>query len=603
MAMQAHFTSNTLQRFSPFSSLSSSMTQISPSASFRFAPPKTRRTTLRAHAAPASQPEDTSRPLANFPLSVWGDRFVNMPLDDSSDIEALCVQIFKSNSIKVEEEDVRKLLVAETDDSVEKIDFINTLCRLGVSYHFESDIEEQIHKIFVTEPDLLDKNDYDLHTVALVFRVFRQHGYKICCDVFDKFKENDGKFKESLDAKGLLSLYEAAYLSTPGDDILDEALAFTKVQLEQSLAAESMSSHLHKQIINALKQCLHRGIPRIEARKYIDIYEGEEYRNEMLLEFAKLDYNRVQFIYQRELKDISKWKDTNLEKEYTYARSRIVEAYVWQVIFHSEPHYARARMMHGKVIAFLAMIDDTYDAYGTKEEHRCFTDAIDRWNYGALDQLPDYLKKLYKVLLDTFSEFENDLAPEGRSYSVHYVKEEMKVLVRGFHNEQNWLHEGHVPSMEEYFSYALTSCGVNVIAAVSFMGMGQIARIQDFEWIQKKPRILRAASIIGRLTDDLVTHKDEQTRAHVASSVECYMKEHGVSERKAVAELRKKIENAWKEINQECMKPAQVPPNLLARMLNIVRLVNVLYKDVDTFTNSEHLKTFVTQLLIDPIPL
>lgn len=103
----------------------------------------------------------------------------------------------------------------------------------------------------------------------------------------------------------MLSLYEAAYLSTPGEDILDEALAFTKVQLEQSLAAESMSSHLHKQIINALKQCLHRGIPRIEARKYIDIYEGEEYRNEMLLEFAKLDYNRVQFIYQRELKDIS----------------------------------------------------------------------------------------------------------------------------------------------------------------------------------------------------------------------------------------------------------------------------------------------------------
>ncbi|KAJ6424322.1 hypothetical protein OIU84_025167 [Salix udensis] len=165
--------------FSPFSSLSSSMTQISPSASFRFAPPKTRKTTLRAHAAPASQPEDTSRPLANFPLSVWGDRFVNMPLDDS---------IFKSNSIKVEamKEDVRKLLVAETDDSVEKIDFINTLCRLGVSYHFESDIEEQIHKIFVTEPDLLDKNDYDLHTVALVFRVFRQHGYKICCGEYPK---------------------------------------------------------------------------------------------------------------------------------------------------------------------------------------------------------------------------------------------------------------------------------------------------------------------------------------------------------------------------------------------------------------------------------
>ena len=98
------------------------------------------------------------------------------------------MQVFKSNSIKVEalKEEVRKLLMEDTHDSVEKIDFINTLCRLGVSYHFESDIEEQIHKIFVTEPDLLDKNDYDLHTAALVFRVFRQHGHKISCGEYPK---------------------------------------------------------------------------------------------------------------------------------------------------------------------------------------------------------------------------------------------------------------------------------------------------------------------------------------------------------------------------------------------------------------------------------
>ena len=75
-------------------------------------------------------------------------------------------------------------------------------------------------------------------------------------DVFNKFKESDGKFKASLqsDAKGMLSLFEATHLSMHGEDILDEAYTFTKEYLESS--AVELFPTLIKYISSALEQPL-----------------------------------------------------------------------------------------------------------------------------------------------------------------------------------------------------------------------------------------------------------------------------------------------------------------------------------------------------------
>jgi len=43
----------------------------------------------------------------------------------------------------------------------------------------------------------------------------------------------------------------------------------------------------------------------------------------------------------------------------------------------------------------------------------------------SMDKQPEYLKSVLKVILDTFQEFEKELSPEGRSYSVKYTIEEV----------------------------------------------------------------------------------------------------------------------------------------------------------------------------------
>lgn len=125
-------------------------------------------------------------------------------------------------------------------------------------------------------------------------------------DIFNHFKDSDGKFKESLvnDVVGLLSLYEATHLRIHGEDILDEALTFTTTHLES--ATHHLSPILSKQVTHAMYQPFWKGLPRLETRHYLSLYQERDSQNETLLNFAKLDFNLLQQVHQRELSEISR---------------------------------------------------------------------------------------------------------------------------------------------------------------------------------------------------------------------------------------------------------------------------------------------------------
>ena len=96
----------------------------------------------------------------------------------------------------------------------------------------------------------------------------------------------------------MLSLYEAAHLGVHGEDILDEAIAFTTAHLQSSMAP---------QVIHALRQPLHKGMPRLEARSFISFSQDHEpLHNKALLKLAKLDFNHVQSLHKIELSEISR---------------------------------------------------------------------------------------------------------------------------------------------------------------------------------------------------------------------------------------------------------------------------------------------------------
>ena len=125
--------------------------------------------------------------------------------------------------------------------------------------------------------------------------------FVVKADIFSKFKDEQGKFKVSLDndVHGMLSLYEASHLGIRGEDILDEALAFTTTHLESMVT--QVSHQLADQILHALNRPLRRGLPRLEARYYMDVYSQDDSKDDTVLKFAKLDFYKLQVIHRKEL--------------------------------------------------------------------------------------------------------------------------------------------------------------------------------------------------------------------------------------------------------------------------------------------------------------
>ena len=81
------------------------------------------------------------------------------------------------------------------------------------------------------------------------------------------------------------------------------------------------------------------------------------------------------------------------------------------------------------------------------------------------------------------------------------------------------------------------------------------------------------------------------------------MNQYGATEEEAYSEFRKQVSNAWKDINEECLRPTVVPVPLLIRILNLTRAADVIYKYKDGYTDSEELKDFIVSLLINPVPI
>ncbi|KAL7212216.1 hypothetical protein ACSBR2_014981 [Camellia fascicularis] len=560
---------------------------------------------LSIHALPIPDstknmvPEVTRR-SANYHPSIWGDHFLTYAS------HAVEVDVKMGQQLQQQKEEVRKMLVATNDQPSQKLNFIDAIQHLGVSYHFESEIETALQHIYETDYDHHDdKASDDLYTVALSFRLLRQQGYPISCDVFNKFKDDNGKIRESLigDVRGMLSLYEAAHLRVRGEDILDEALSFTITHLES--AVPNLSNLVQEQVIHALNQPIHKGLKRLEATRYFFFYEQDDSHNKVLLNFAKLDFNLLQKKHQWELSEITRWwKELDFAKKMPFARDRIVECYFWVLGVYFEPQYLLARRMLTKVIALTSIIDDIYDVYGTLEELALFTNAIERWEISAIDQLPEYMKPCYQALLDVYNMIDEEMARKGTSYRVHYAKSAMKNLVRAYFEEAKWFHQGYVPSIEEYMRVALVTGAYTMLATTSLVGMGEVVSKEAFDWVSSDPLIVQASSVVCRLMDDIVSHKFEQKRGHVASAVECYMKQHDASEEEVLIEFHKQVTNAWKDINAECLHPIEVPMSLLLRVVNLARVIDVLYKDEDSYTHSKtRVQGFVTSVLIDPVPI
>ncbi|CAF2326744.1 unnamed protein product [Brassica rapa] len=287
---------------------------------------------LKAFPSQTGEVQESERLFKKLPPSKWGDHFLSAHVD-ASEMDTL------EREIEAVKPVVSGMIMSSQclESTKKKILMIYLLVSLGLMYLFEDEIEECLKEGFGKIEDML-AGENDLYTVSTIFWVFRTYGYNISSgtDVFERFKGGNGNFKECLieDAKGMVSLYEAAHLGTTADYILDEALSFTTIKLESLAETGAISCHISTRIRNALCMPQHFNAEMVFTREYISFYEQEEYHNKMLLKFAKLNFKFLQLNWIQELKTFTKWAPDCADSLPEYMKT--VFKFAWNVFKECE---------------------------------------------------------------------------------------------------------------------------------------------------------------------------------------------------------------------------------------------------------------------------
>ena len=64
-----------------------------------------------------------------------------------------------------------------------------------------------------------------------------------------------------------------------------------------------------------------------------------------------------------------------------------------------------------------------------------------------------------------------------------------------------------MPTREEYLPIALLTVTCQLMSTTSFVGMGDVATKEAFDWVISDCKILKATFLVARFMNDIATHK------------------------------------------------------------------------------------------------
>ncbi|KAL4012924.1 hypothetical protein IC575_025070 [Cucumis melo] len=539
------------------------------------------------------------RRSGNYQPPIWKHEFIQSLRSEFAEE----IYVGRFNELKRE---IRLIINQIIDDPLRQLELVDTLQRLGISYHFENEIKNVLKTAFEKSYE----NDYwkkkNLYATSLEFRLLRQHGFNLSQDVFNNFYSDETKsFSTQLyeELNGILCLHEASFLSIEGENILETAKHFTLEYLEKYIKSSKDENEVAI-VRHALELPLHWRMPRLETRWFIDIYERKVDMNPILLEFAKLDFNKVQSIHQQDLKYASSWwRSTGFGEKLSFARDRVMENFLWTVGFGYEPEFSFYRRMATKINAFITTIDDVYDVYGTLDELQLFTDAIERWDVDALDQLPDYMKICFLALHNSINEMAFEVLRDKGINVIQYLKKAWVDLCKSYMLEAKWYHTNYKPTLEEYLDNAWISISGPVVLVHAYVFV-TTPTLENMESLKQYVDVIRWSSTILRLADDLGTSSDELARGDVPKSIQCYMNDTGSSESDARKHIRHLIDETWKKLNKVQVQNSIFPQVFIERAKNVARTAQFMYQYGDGHgIGHQETKDRVMSLLIQQISI
>ncbi|KAG6472731.1 hypothetical protein ZIOFF_070208 [Zingiber officinale] len=478
-----------------------------------------------------------------------------MKSDIFEDQESLCLR----HSDRLSQ--VRRMFDDQTRGAKETLLFIDSLQKLAIDYHFEEEIQAEMHSLYDQRLPISNGEGSSIAEVALLFRLLRQARYPISTDVLRRFHDGRGEFMASLSKEmdGLMNLFEASNLNTGGELILYRANEFSSHHLRSYMA--SLGPEFAVTIEHVLETPSHMTLQRFQARKYLD--SDNFYHNLHVRELGEMDFTMLQSLHQKELKEVT-------------------------------------RVVLSKIIAFVYLLDDIFDVEGSIDDLHLFVQAIERWDHSSMDSLPNYMRVCFKELNSTINEIAEIVLKEHGWNPIEYLKKSWIQLSNAFLVEAKLLSKDQVPTMDDYMKIATITCGVPAALMHMYFLLGHHT---TNDLCEDLPSLISCPSRILRLWDDLGSTKDEKQIGRDGSLLICMMKENPHwSLEVAKEKVMQMIEKEWEELNKECFSSSTstFSQDFVTACLNSARMVRVMYN-----YNEEHnlpmLKEYINLLLFKQI--
>ncbi|XP_057830589.1 bifunctional levopimaradiene synthase, chloroplastic [Cryptomeria japonica] len=482
---------------------------------------------------------------------------------------------------------------------------IDTVEHLGISRHFTNEIKNALDYVYrFWNIGGIGRGRYDtianVNDTAMGFRILRLHGYDVSSEILTIFENEKGEFfsfadKTHREVEGMLSLYKCSLIAFPGEMIMKEAKTFTEAYLR------NLRDTKHSNAVDyELKYGFHRSLPRLKARSYIEglwladnswlpntLYKLPYMNNCKYLELAKLDFNAVQSIHQKELQQVHNWWIDSGFRKLKFTRERHIEIYFVVAAGMFEPEYGDYRIAFTKVGCLLVVLDDLYDKYSSSDEIMLFNEAFNRWDLNILDHMPEHIKICFFGLYNTISELAERAYKVQGCDVLEYFKRMWKVQLEAFTKEAEWSKHKYVPGWDEYINVSKVSGGFGITILTSIHLMGEVITNNIVFQIDERSKALDLVCLTTRLVNDTKTFKAERECGELASAIECYMKDNpNTSEDTALENVYGIMEDGLTELNKELFNCTQLPSCFQNLLLNSARLSQLLYMQTDAFNSS-----------------
>uniref|UniRef100_J3KUM1 Terpene synthase metal-binding domain-containing protein n=1 Tax=Oryza brachyantha TaxID=4533 RepID=J3KUM1_ORYBR len=381
----------------------------------------------------------------------------------------------------------------------------------------------------------------------------------------------------------------------------------------------------------ALKFPIYANVEPLEHRGNIERFKTNSFHllksgycgsgaDQEILALAVDKFHSAQAVYQQELQYLKSWVEEFRLDELKFARVLPLQSFLCAVAPLFRQELSDARVAWAQNVILTAVVDDFFDGGGSMEEMRNLVALIDKWQkHGEVGFLSQNVEMVFNAVYHTSNRAYAKAAMLQKRSVVDHMAERWAVQARAMMAEAEWVASKHMPAtIEEYLSVAEYSFGLGPIVPLSLYLLGHELP-EDVVRSGEYARLLRLASIVGRLLNDVATYgTDMGTGKPNAVVLKALRRESGAGVgggggggvspafvAAAKEEVKRAIAASRMELQKVVWRDGYVVPRACREVLwQTSKVASVLYgEEEDGYSHGLMMRSMADAVIHDPLQL